>query len=468
MALQIGAAYVRVSTDDQLEYSPDSQIKLIREHAKRDGVVIPEEYVYTDGGISGKSAEKRPQFRLMIATAKQDPPPFTAIYVWKFSRFARNQEEAIMYKNLLKKRGVDVVSISEPSSDSPFSSLIERIIEWMDEYYVINLAEEVRRGMKEKSLRGEAMGRAPFGYDVKDKILVPNEDAPFVREIFTQFADGASFRDIATRHPQLTSQAVRYILSNPAYIGKTRWDDEEHAPYRAMDYVADISDMPDGKHEAIIDADLWEKVQAKLSARPTWPKYSRAGHEEYLFKGLVRCGSCGGTLCRMTGRGSKEYLQCHKYSRGYCKVSHYIQSETLLRIVIDQLEQSAASGEFSFSAPSVRAQDDSEEKWSRYIANEKTRLQRAKKAYLDGYFTEKEYADIKSESESAIAQYEMMRKPKQYDTKTLKAKTMDVISVLRSDASPALKNRALRSILDRIVFNKPENTIDIFFAISFQ
>ena len=468
MSLKIGAAYVRVSTDDQLEYSPDSQIKLIRDHAKRDGVLIPEEYIYTDGGISGKSAEKRPQFRLMIATAKQDPPPFSIIYVWKFSRFARNQEEAIMYKNLLKKRGVDVVSISEPSSDSPFSSLIERIIEWMDEYYVINLAEEVKRGMKEKSLRGEAMGRAPFGYDVKNKILVPNDDAPFVEEIFRSFADGASFRDIATRHPHLTSQAVRYILSNPAYIGKTRWAEDEHASYKGMDYIADITDMPDGKHEAIVTMELWQTVQDRLSQRPSWPKYSRVGHEEYLFKGLVRCGSCGGTLCRMTGRNGKEYLQCHKYGRGYCKTSHYIQSDTLLQLVVEQLEQIVDNSSFSFSAPSVRAQDDISAKLSRYISNEKSRIQRAKTAYLDGVFTEEEYIDIKQRAEETISQYEAMLRPVVVNTKELKDKTMDVIELLKSDASPALKNRALRSVIDKIVFQKPDNSIDIFFAISFE
>ena len=52
--LQIGAAYIRVSSDDQLEYSPESQLKLIREYAKREGYMIPDEYVYQDDGISGK------------------------------------------------------------------------------------------------------------------------------------------------------------------------------------------------------------------------------------------------------------------------------------------------------------------------------------------------------------------------------------------------------------------------------
>ena len=152
----------RPTSDDQLEYSPDSQLKLIREYAKRDGYLIPEEFVYQDDGISGRSADKRPAFRLMIATAKDDARAFDCIFVWKYSRFARNQEEAIMYKNILKKKGVAVKSISEPASDSPFSSLIERIIEWMDEYYLINLSEEVRRGMKEKAARGEALGKPPI------------------------------------------------------------------------------------------------------------------------------------------------------------------------------------------------------------------------------------------------------------------------------------------------------------------
>jgi len=81
----------------------------------------------------------------MIAVAKQTPSPFSAIMVWKFSRFARNQEEAIFYKGMLKKRGIDVISTSEPIIDGPFGSLIERIIEWFDEYYSINLSTEVKR-----------------------------------------------------------------------------------------------------------------------------------------------------------------------------------------------------------------------------------------------------------------------------------------------------------------------------------
>ncbi len=58
--------------------------------------------------------KKRPEFQKMIALAKQPSHPIDVILVWKFSRFARNQEESIVYKSMLKKDNVDVISVSEP------------------------------------------------------------------------------------------------------------------------------------------------------------------------------------------------------------------------------------------------------------------------------------------------------------------------------------------------------------------
>ena len=127
--LHIGAAYIRVSDERQDEYSPDSQLKKIREYARKEGCIIPDEYVFYDDGISGKNTKNRTNFNNMIAMAKEKEHPFDTIYVWKFSRFARNQEEAIVYKNLLRKNGISVKSVSEPIPDDHFGTLIERVIE---------------------------------------------------------------------------------------------------------------------------------------------------------------------------------------------------------------------------------------------------------------------------------------------------------------------------------------------------
>jgi len=96
-----GACYIRVSTDDQTEFSPDAQLRAIKEYAKRNNIVLTKEHIYIDEGISGKRADKRPAFQLMIATAKSKPKPFDVILVHKFDRFARSREDSVVNKSLL-------------------------------------------------------------------------------------------------------------------------------------------------------------------------------------------------------------------------------------------------------------------------------------------------------------------------------------------------------------------------------
>ena len=480
MDLKIGAAYVRVSTDDQLEYSPESQLKAIRDYAKREGFLIPDEYIFReDDGISGKSAAKRPAFRLMIATAKEGKtPPFSAIFVWKFSRFARNQEEAIMFKNLLRKRGVDVRSISEPSNDSPFSSLIERIIEFMDEYYLINLAGEVRRGMKEKATRGEAMGTAPFGYTCKNKTFIPNEHAPTVRRIFERYAAGAGLRELAR---ELGDQGVRtmrgnlpdnrwvsYILSNPTYIGKIRWSTEGHANYDRANYDGSNVLLVDGRHEPIIGAELWQRVQDRLATRQTEPKnVNRKNPNVYMLKGLIRCSSCGATL---TYNRRYNALQCHKYARGQCGISHFISVDAANSAVLSYLSQVILDGYFTFSPappPASRASAD----WAGLIRAEEKRLSRARQALLDGVFSTEEYRDAKEGIDKTLERLraaqaaEAQPAPSDPEPDACRAKVRDVLQILTDANAPELaKNKALRSIVDKIVYNKPEGTFDIYFS----
>ena len=73
--MKTAAAYVRVSDDRQEEFSPDSQIKRLRDYAEKNGMFIPDELIFRDDGISGKRADKRPAFNEMIAIAKQKEKP---------------------------------------------------------------------------------------------------------------------------------------------------------------------------------------------------------------------------------------------------------------------------------------------------------------------------------------------------------------------------------------------------------
>ena len=121
MNVKYAYGYIRVSTNKQEELSPDSQEKLLRDYASQNNIVILK--IFFEIGVSGRKAKKRPQFQEMIGAAKGKDHPVDMILVWKFSRFARNQEESIVYKSLLKKQhNVEVVSVSEPLSDDPFGS----------------------------------------------------------------------------------------------------------------------------------------------------------------------------------------------------------------------------------------------------------------------------------------------------------------------------------------------------------
>ena len=184
---QQAACYIRVSTEEQTEYSPEAQRRALEGYARQHGYSIDPAHVYVDAGISGRRAETRPAFMAMIAAAKGKPPPFTAILVHKFDRFARNREDSIVYKSLLRRQcGVQVISITEHLEDDRMGLILEAMLEAMAEYYSINLADEVRKGMVEKARRGELQMAPPFGYRVEGHTLVPVEEEARVGQSFRQ------------------------------------------------------------------------------------------------------------------------------------------------------------------------------------------------------------------------------------------------------------------------------------------
>ena len=470
------AAYIRVSSERQDEYSPDSQIKLICEYAKKNDFDIPDEYVFFDDGISAKTAQKRTQFNNMIALAKEKDPPFRAILVWKFSRFARNQEESIVYKNILRKKGVQVISISEPIIDSPFGDLIERIIEWMDEYYLINLSTEVKRGMTEKLTRGEAMCPPAYGYDIKDgKYIVNPEEAPNIVEIFEDFVNGAPMRQIALKCAEkgmrthrgnpLEARTIRYILYNPVYIGKIRWSTDGRTSSK-RDFENPNTVIVDGVHEPVISTELWDKAQQKLEKiQKMYGKYQRSEQPvEWMLKGLMRC-DCGATLTRLSS--STPSMQCYEYTKGKgkCVTSHSLSIEKANKLVIEYLKNIVNNKKYVF-APAQKVNQKVD--YSGLIAKEKNKLKRAKEAYLAEIDTVEEYKENKARITKTISALEKQQAESQkeitVDLDEFSKKVNQVILTIEDpQASEKSKNEALRTIIDRIIYKKPSNTLAFFF-----
>jgi DNA invertase Pin-like site-specific DNA recombinase len=411
----------------------------------------------------------------MIAMAKSDEHPIDTILVWKFSRFARNQEESIVIKNLLRKIGVEVRSISEPvDPDSAFGSLIERIIEWMDEYYLVNLSGEVKRGMMERFSRGQIVSIAPFGYKVEDGKYVPHPDeAPAIRRIFESYLAGTGMRRIALnlaadgirtkRGNPPDNRFIDYILNNPVYIGKIRWSENGRAASK-RDYKNENILIVDGEHEPLIDLATWDAVQKKLDAqKKAYPRYQRPeSPSDFMLKGLVRCGSCGATLCQSA---NKKGLQCHNYSRGNCETSHYISFPNINKGVMEALELAIATEKFNIKPTAVKSSEPHSD-IDKLIAAEERKLSRVKAAYENGTDTLEEYAENKKKIQAQIKKLEAQR-PKQkqsFNKKAYSKKVLSVLNTFKDDSkTEEEKNAALRTIIDHIVLHRPENTLDIIF-----
>lgn len=472
--MKIAAAYIRVSTDDQTELSPDSQIKQIKEYAKRNDLIVPPEYIFADEGISGKDTKKRAGFNKMIGVAKTKPKPFECILVWKFSRFARNREDSILYKSMLRKQlGIDVVSISENIGDDKMSILIEALIEAMDEYYSINLAEEVKRGMTEKASRGGVVAGPVLGYDVINKqYCINKETAPLVEAIFNLFLSGLGCREIAIklndqgyktrRGNPFENRTVEYTLRNPVYIGKIRWNPTERTYY---DFNHPDLIIVNGTHEPIIDKKVFNKVQIMLdNNKKMYSKNSRINPPNiFMLHGLVKCSNCGATLTKSSLNG----LQCHNYAKGKCQISHYISMNKIEQTVISLIEYSLSTGDFELIN---KTQLNNSSDTDLLVKKEYLKLERVKIAYEDGIDSLDEYKSNKLKILETIKHLEAKKPKQQINQADIKKqfiqKHKNTLNSLKSDkTSTKEKNKLLHGFIEKIIFDRKLCSIKIFYYV---
>ena len=470
------AAYIRVSTEDQVEYSPDSQLKAIRDYARKNDMILPEEFIFVDEGISGRKAAKRPEFMKMIGTAKIKPKQFDVILLWKFSRFARNREDSIVYKSMLRKQcGIEVISISEQLGEDKTSILIEALIEAMDEYYSINLAEEVRRGMTEKAQRGEVVSTPPFGYDVKDNVFVPNpETAPIVKMIFNKYLSGRGCLEIAKELNTMgirtkygnkwENRGVEYVLRNVVYTGKLTWTPVKS---KTRDYKNEATIITQGKHEPIIEQEIFDKVQEMiLEKKKLFPKHSRQSSNEFMLKGFLKCSNCGGALVYALN----DRVQCNRYSKGTCEVSHSASLSKLNASVINALKSDLETQNFNIYNIKSAEEQKGSDITPMLIEKEKKKLERIKEAYAAGIDTLEEYCSNKEKILKAIEELDKNKKSsvitKEDMHKKLSATIRQSLDILEDpNCSESLKNITLRSFVRQIVYAKKTQSIEILYQV---
>ena len=487
METKYGYGYVRVSTDKQEELSPDSQAKLLKDFAHKNGIIISK--IFYELGVSGRKAEKRPEFQKMIAMAKSSDHPVDAILVWKFSRFARNQEESIVYKSLLKKKhNVDVISVSEPLVDGPFGSLIERIIEWMDEYYSVRLSGEVTRGMTEKAKRGGYQARPPLGYRIAERGKPPvivEEEAEIIRIIFQKYAlEGMGMFDIArylnlcgfkTSHgKEFERRSVEYILENPTYCGMIRWN-------RTVNETNEIRPkdewiIADGQQPAIISKELFDRAAASRNMEYK-PRGSRPSSTyRHWLSGLVKCPVCGRTMIAkkiVNGKRTYCYFVCYGYSKGKCLAKNSISSLKLAPAILQSLKDVLNNQQLSFRyiQPEPETAPDLSDILLDQLKRIDEKLDRIKEAYRNGVDTLEEYKENKAlvQNEKQLLEKQLAELPAQ-DSESDQAESAlldrvkNVYEIVNSESvDDVTKNEILKSIIEKIVYNKEKDTLEVYY-----
>lgn len=460
--MKTGALYIRVSTDDQAELSPDAQKRLLLDYAKKNDIIVSKNFIFSES-VSGRHVQKRPEFQRMIATAKQPSHPIDVILVWKFSRFARNQEESIVYKSMLKKDRVDVVSVSEPLIEGPFGSLIERIIEWMDEYYSIRLSGEVLRGMKEKALQHGYQSTPCLGYDAvgHGKPFVINEAEYAMVSYIMDLYDNQNMDETAIarrcndlgyrtkRGNPFERRTVDRILENPFYCGTVIWNGVEF----------------EGAHEVRLSRERFEKRQELIASRKRPIKARNVSTCKHWLSGLIKCSICGATLS-YTGSNACPYFQCWKYAKGFHKTSVALSVKKAEEAVTDYFDQILSGAEFSYIRKSQpKDNNDLEiERLQKELSKLEIREKRIREAYeseidtLEEYKTNKERLTasrlkINSQIENLLHDQE----EPEIDTEKVLREIKSVNDILKNpDVEYEEKGLLIRSVVDQIIYDKEE------------
>ena len=367
----IGAAYLRCS-DPRQDKSIDQQRTEIERRAAADGIVIPPENWFIDEGISGRSTKRRSSYRDLIRRAEAQQESMRGrsrrpveridrLYVWAFSRIARNMFDCLRAMATLDDADIEIISLTEQDGgDRSIRKLIRPILAWLAERYSEELSANVQRGMRSQAERGRwVYGLPPWGYEVRDGgLVVTDATRPQFEVVQRVFRMADEDGDGATRIAQrLTREAiappsrpdmprtvapgawrakhVACMLQNRTYAG--------HLVHRGQTVARDA-------HEAAVDDDTFARVQAKRRLRDRSRKAGQGNganrvtlSERGLLTPWLRCGTCGGRVCVSAGGTPKKrtflyYCATRQDNREACE-GISIRVEKLDALVLGVIEE---------------------------------------------------------------------------------------------------------------------------------
>lgn len=440
------ALYMRVSTEQQAKHGDslrEQQVTLndyVKQH--KELKVVGE---YIDGGISGQKLNRDEFQRLLedVQSGKIDIILFT-----KLDRWFRNLRHYLNTQEILEKHNVSWNAVSQQYYDTTTAygrTFIAQVMSFA-ELEAQMTSERIKAVFDNKIQQGEVVsGKIPLGYSIENRRLVPNEDKKIIIDLFNYFVRVGSLRKtviyLEEEHGIIRDyQSVRKMLTNKKYIGIHR---------NNLNYC-----------EPIIDKEIFDIVQSRLSQN-----VKTNGSHDYIFRGLVRCADCKGSMSsstlkskyikKLTGETSYYVRSCYRCTRRRNNPTRCINKKTfyenaLERYMLDNIQKYIES--YVSIAKNEKKKKDNNIKKKDSITK---KMERLKKAYLNEIIELEEYKKDREELEKELTK---LKEP------VTKKSTVPLNKFLSDDffekyeqASISIKNEIWRSIIKSIEIDHNNN-----------
>ncbi|MCX7923369.1 MAG: recombinase family protein [Clostridia bacterium] len=350
--------YVRESRDDNEENydTIETQRDLLIDFVKKNnmGKVYK---VYMDDNVSGSGFERKG-----IEELKEDVAAgnINLVALKDLSRLGRNNAKTLLFLDYLEEFGVRVITF-DGRYDSIKDNETVGIETWFNERYIKDISKKIRANLRFKIEKGEYIGHAPYGYtkstEEKNRLIIDENTAPVVKEIYVLYREGYGYASIAKLlstkgYPPPSNRngcstagewnqvAVQRILCNRVYIGDTVQGISEKVSFKSKK----TRRLPQSKwvltrntHEAIITEEEFEAVR-----RIREKKRIHSGTHKgilHLLRGLIYCGRCGSPMFARVRKNRPVGYICGSYSKKGKQAcsSHYVSEELINGILSDEI-----------------------------------------------------------------------------------------------------------------------------------
>ena len=387
--------YMRVSTEDQARegFSLPEQKERLEAYCKFKGFVIKD--YYTDAGISAKTGNYRPEFERLKEDIKSKK--INTIIALKQDRITRSIFDWEELMKFLEENDAYLDCVNDDiNTTNANGKMVSRILMSVSQQEIERTSERTKVGLAGAIKQGHIPHQAPLGYKHENKKLVIDHlTKDVVIRIFELYHKGMSYQKIST------------LFNKEQVLGKTNWRDSSIVAILENEiYKGDFVHGKRTKHptyyenvvEPIVSKEMWEECQ--VQKKKNSKSYQRT--LTYLFLQKLRCPKCnrilGGKATQKKNGNVYYYYYCHD-----CKINfkESLVEEYFNDFVNELVEYDSVVNQFFL--PMIKQKfDEPQEELKKDINKQKDKLERIKRAYINGVFSLEEYNDERKLVESAL------------------------------------------------------------------